>query len=250
MISQKEFYKLYNKNSPRNKNRNIGPIDAKLFLRDMSLPVAYVMAKHNVNANIITFLFFVISFIGNALFIIPTFYTFLIMVILHEISQILDCVDGQLARYRGEYSKYGELYDEFAHTLTGMSFMMAFGIRLYLETGQIIFLILGGIGMGARAFDILEKHTTKTIIENEYSNKLKPIIKKLYFIYVFDEVRLFAMVTLAVYIVQLLFFEINLVAFIFIGYVLFAFLDRIVYKFALVIKKSFAVEKKEWKGWE
>lgn len=250
MMAQKKFYYLYNKNSPLNGNRHIGPIDAKLFLRDLSLPVAYVLARHKVNANTVTFFFFVMSIIANLIFIIPSPSTFILLVMLYETAQLFDCVDGQLARYHGTFSKFGELFDDFAHTLIGMSFMMAFGIRLYFETGRVFFLLIGAVGMGSRAFDILEEQTVNELKDNAYSEKLKSLVRNIHFLYTFDEVRFFTMVALCVYLFQIMIVKsLPLTSTLFTAYALFAFTDRVLYKVFLVMKQSAKTERRVWKGW-
>ncbi len=139
MPSKQVFYELYNKNSPKNPKKKIGPVDAKLLLRDLSLPVAYSLAKIGVSANTVTVAFLIISLIGNTLFIIPSIYTLLVLIILGEFAQLLDCVDGQLARFHGTTSLYGRYFDKLSHELINGSFLFAFGIRVFLETQSPIF---------------------------------------------------------------------------------------------------------------
>lgn len=254
MISQREFYELYNKNSPFNKNRNLGAIDAKLFLRDLSLPVAYFCAKKGISANTITVVFLLISLLANALFAIPSIYTILSLIIIHETAQLLDCVDGQLARYHGVSSKYGKSFDTLAHVLISGTFMLAFGIRLYLQDNQIIFLILGGVGAFAKSFEqqleiekisILEALTLKKIY---YHSRLGR-----YFMYGFQsmitEVRIFVVGILLLTLIQPIVTGIRLVELSFVVMVLVTFLESLVYRIYLSIKQLNLVERKVWKGW-
>lgn len=254
MVTIKEFYNLYNKNSSINRNRQSGPIDAKLFLRDMSLPIAYFCAKKKISANIVTFIFLVVSLFANALFIIPSTYTLLALIILHEIGQLLDCVDGQLARFHGVSSKFGEEYDSLAHVLISGTFMLAFGMRLYFVNGQEIFLILAGIGAFSKAFEHQLVNNQETILDNSLIKKLYSRSKiKRYLVYTVEslasEVRIFAILILILTSIQKT-INVNLVEASFIIFVLYSIFENLIYKIYLTIKQLNFVEVKHWKGWQ
>lgn len=254
MMSRKKFYKLYNKNSPKNKNRNSGPIDARLLLRDLSLPVAYFLARRGVSANKITLIFLAISLLANALFIIPSFYTLILLIILLEIAQLLDCVDGQLARYQGISSKLGHNFDTLAHVLITGTFIIAFGIRLYLQTDQVMFLILSSIGAFFKAFEhqieVSKLPITESFAIRRYYQSSK-IIR--YIVYgletIVREIRVFAILILFLTLVQRFVLNINLVGLSLVALVLFAFLESFVYRIHLMLKQVKTVEYKVWKGW-
>lgn len=254
MITIKEFYKLYNKNSPNNKDRQHGPIDAKLFLRDLSLPVAYFCAKKGISANIITVVFLAVSLIGNGIFIIPSLYSLIALIFLHEVGQLLDCVDGQLARFHGITSKYGENFDTLAHVLISGTFMLAFGARLYLESGQYLFLVLGGIGAFSKAFEHQLIADKETILDNQVIKKLYHNSKiKRFAVYTVEsiasEVRIFAMLLLILSLIQKMFF-INLTNLSFIFLVSYSVIENLLYTSYLTIKRLNRVETKIWKGWQ
>lgn len=254
MVTIKEFYNLYNKNSPYNKKRQFGPIDAKLFLRDLSLPVAYFCAKKDVSANLVTIIFLVVSLIGNALFIIPSIYTLIALVILHEVGQLLDCVDGQLARFHGVTSNFGENFDGLAHVLISGTFMLAFGLRLYSENGQAIFLILAGVGAFSKAFEHQLINAQETILDNSQIKKLYSGSKiRRYLVYgiesVASEVRIFAIIILALVSIQKI-INVNLVEISFIIFVVYSLFENLIYKIYLTIKQLNFVEVKAWKGWQ
>ncbi|OGE07927.1 hypothetical protein A3I53_04530 [Candidatus Curtissbacteria bacterium RIFCSPLOWO2_02_FULL_40_13b] len=254
MISQKEFYELYNKNSKRNISRNSGPIDARLFLRNLSLPIAYLLAKNNVSANAVTVVFLLIALAGNFLLVIPSVFTIILLIIFHEVAWLFDCVDGQLARYHGTFSKYGENFDTLSHVIVSGTFMLAFGTRIYLESGQAMFLLLGGIGAFAKAFEQQLEISKKSISE---SPKVKSMyyhskIRK-YIVYgvqtIITEIRIFSIVVLILTLIQPNTIRINFVELSFIAMVLVVFLESFVYKIYLSIKQLGFVERKVWKGW-
>ncbi|MCH2392405.1 MAG: CDP-alcohol phosphatidyltransferase family protein, partial [Nitrospinales bacterium] len=66
------------------------------------------------NPNRLTTLSFIVSLFGAA-FILPYSYqNFVTAVILIQLSHVLDCMDGQMARYRGILSPAGSFYDKIA----------------------------------------------------------------------------------------------------------------------------------------
>lgn len=254
MISQKEFYELYNKNSPKNKNRHVGPIDARLFLRDLSLPIAYFLARKKVSTNKITLTFLLISLFSSALFVIPSFYTLLFLIIFLEIAQLLDCVDGQLARYQGVSSKFGDNLDRLAHVLIAGTFIIAFGIRLYLQTDQVMFLILGSIGGFFKAFEHQIEASELPITESPAIRRHCQGSKfRRYIVYGLDtilrETRIFAFFVLVLTLIQLAIPYINLVGLSLVGLVLFSFLESFVYRIHLMLKQVNTVDHRVWKGW-
>lgn len=254
MITKEEFYNLYNKNSPQNKQRDEGPIDAKLFLRDISLPLAYYCAKKNVSPHFVTVLFLMISLTANVLFAIPSIYTLISLIILHEIGQLLDCVDGQLARYQGISSKFGENLDSLAHILISGSFMLAFGTRLYLANNQPLFLILGGIGAFSKAFEHQLIIDRQTLVNNQYFKKFYSNSRfKRYLVYLIEslitEVRLFAIALLILTFVQPFISKIGLADLSFIILILISFFENLLYRIYLSVKQLNIVQQKVWKGW-
>jgi len=253
VITKKEFYLLYNKNSPRNRKRNIGPIDAKLFLRDLSLPVAYLLAKFGISANAITILFLLISIAGNVLFAIPSLLTLILLIVLQELAQMLDCVDGQLARYYGVSSKYGEDFDSVAHILTSGTFMLALGLRFYFQTGLVVFLVLGGIGAFSKAFEHQLEISDDSIVKNESIAKfIKGSFVRKLFVYSFQSlisgVRFYAMLLLILTLLEA-FLNFELAAASVVFYVAIVFADSLLYKVYLTYRKLAIVERKKFGGW-
>ncbi|GEM_PF-5176411 len=254
MIKKELFYILYNKNSPRNKNKNYGPLDARIFLRDLSLPVAYFLAKVGIKPHTVTTTFLIISIVANIIFIIPSIYTLIILIIFHEIAQLLDCVDGQLARYQGISSKFGERLDSLAHSMISGTFMLAFGIRLYLQNNEAMVLILGSIGAFAKAFEhqfeIDRDLVLDTVGIKRFYYKSKILQNLIYFIQsMITEIRIFAFMVLIMELIFQGIVNINIESVSFSVLVLFSFLESVLYKTFITYKQLRFVEFKTWKGW-
>lgn len=106
-------------------NINWEYILTNLVYRRISVPIAEKMSKKRVSPNFITILAFIVG-LSSA---VVLFYSPLTSVALIFISQILDCVDGDLARISGRVSVKGayldRLFDRF------VDFALIFAISAY-----------------------------------------------------------------------------------------------------------------------
>lgn len=75
-------------------------------------------------------------------------------VVVFELSYVLDCADGMLARFRGTASPVGHLLDFLMDELKAFLLLAAVAVRLYLEQRDVRFLLLGLFGLVALASGI------------------------------------------------------------------------------------------------
>jgi len=95
------------------------------------------------NPNRLTTLSFIISFFGAA-FILPYAYqNFFIAAILIQLGHVLDCMDGQMARYRGILSPAGSFYDKIADFIKIFIFFAAVSFAAFEETNNVTVVFLG-----------------------------------------------------------------------------------------------------------
>ncbi|MES1176262.1 MAG: CDP-alcohol phosphatidyltransferase family protein [Myxococcales bacterium] len=78
----------------------------------------------------------------------------ILAVIVFELSYVLDCADGMLARWRGIASPVGHLLDFLMDELKAFCLLAAVAVRLFLEGGDTRFLLLGLFGLVALASGI------------------------------------------------------------------------------------------------
>jgi phosphatidylglycerophosphate synthase len=71
-----------------------------------------------------------------------------------ELSYVLDCADGMLARWRGTASTVGHLLDFLMDELKAFLLLAAVAVRLFRERGDTRFLLLGLFGLVALASGI------------------------------------------------------------------------------------------------
>ena len=67
--------------------------------------------------------------------------------LLYQLSYVLDCADGQLARMRGTTSPLGADLDFLMDELKALLVLGAVSVRLWLERGDRRYLLLGVIGL-------------------------------------------------------------------------------------------------------
>jgi hypothetical protein len=68
-------------------------------------------------------------------------------VVVFEFSYVLDCVDGMLARLRGTQSTVGHLFDFLMDEIKAFAMLGAVSIRLWRQTHDDRFLVLGVVGL-------------------------------------------------------------------------------------------------------
>ena len=71
----------------------------------------------------------------------------IVAVLVFELSYVLDCADGMLARWRGTASPVGHLLDFLMDELKAFCLLAAVAVRLYLEQKDVRFLLLGLFGL-------------------------------------------------------------------------------------------------------
>src|SRR5450755_5016600 len=64
-----------------------------------------------------------------------------------ELSYVLDCADGMLARWRGTASPVGHLLDFLMDELKAFLLLAAVAVRLFREHGDVRFLLVGLFGL-------------------------------------------------------------------------------------------------------
>jgi len=123
-----------------------------LVYRRISVPIAEKMSKKQISPNSVTIVAFILG-IASAF---AVFYNIILSVVLIFTSQILDCVDGDLARISGKVSAKGayldRLFDRF------VDFALIFAISAYSHLWIEGFLAL---------FATLMVSTTRLMAEKE-----------------------------------------------------------------------------------
>ena len=95
------------------------------------------------NPNRLTTLSFIYALLGAAYILPFSYQNFLIAAMLIQLSHVLDCMDGQMARYRGISSPAGSFYDKIADFIKIFIFFAAVSFTAFEESNNITVVFLG-----------------------------------------------------------------------------------------------------------
>jgi phosphatidylglycerophosphate synthase len=110
--------------------------------------VVALLAKTPVTPNQITLSAFVVAFVASAMVVLlPGYLGLLAAIVVFELSYVLDCADGMLARLRGIASAKGHLLDFLMDEIKAFVLLAAVAARLFLESNDTRYLLLGLVGL-------------------------------------------------------------------------------------------------------
>ena len=95
------------------------------------------------NPNRLTALSFISALLGAAYILPFSYQNFVAAAILIQLSHVLDCMDGQMARYRGISSPAGSFYDKIADFIKIFIFFAAVSFTVFEESNNITVVFLG-----------------------------------------------------------------------------------------------------------
>jgi len=119
--------------------------------------------------NLITFFSLITALLSTALIIIGGQVNFYIAAGLINVSHILDCMDGQMARYRETSSRLGNYFDKITDFIQIFFWFGAIAYAAFLQTHSIIPIFLAFTGVSFYSLRVYVKYVT-IFIEVEYDN--------------------------------------------------------------------------------
>lgn len=147
-----------------------------LYLRKFSPYFTRVFIKASMSANAVTWLMILCGFLAAVMVLIPGLWGLFLPVFFTQLQMLIDCCDGEVARWNEKYSPLGTFLDKLGHYIAEGSIAIAFGLKAagyslgvstlqweYAFLGTLLaVLILFNKGMNdavhvARAFSGLEK---------------------------------------------------------------------------------------------
>lgn len=164
-----------------------------LFIIDRySYSISPLITKHliktNLTPNMITVMMMLSGIIGAIFFAIPSIAMKIIGTVFIHLWYILDCCDGEVARIKKKYSKFGKEIDYTAHILNHPLFTVAFmlsmmQLKIYNSTFVgIIFMIIIIINLMFRnmlLFNSIYEEKMKSDIINDMGKQKVSIKKRL-----------------------------------------------------------------------
>jgi hypothetical protein len=114
--------------------------------------VVYALRNTPVTPNQVTFLSSLVAAGAGAMFaLLPGHLWLIAATLVFELSFVLDCADGQLARLRKQSSPLGHLLDFLMDELKAMFLFGCIAYRLWSQSGDELFLLAGLGGLFALA---------------------------------------------------------------------------------------------------
>jgi len=102
---------------------------ASLYLRDVSPYLTWVLLKTRVSANQVTGLMILVGWSVAAALLIPGIWGAALALVLGQLQMLVDCCDGEVARWRGTRSPAGVFLDKVGHYTTEGLIPIALGVR-------------------------------------------------------------------------------------------------------------------------
>lgn len=134
---------------PKSKNK-VSSFWVRLWVRKFSYLITYICLKIGLSANTVSVISAIDALLGCILLSINNTYAMLAGVILINFWIVLDCVDGNIARFLKKSTRSGEFFDAISGYVVCAFAYFATGIAAYHTSTlfgkyQYIFIILGGL---------------------------------------------------------------------------------------------------------
>ncbi|MGC5341716.1 CDP-alcohol phosphatidyltransferase family protein [Streptomyces sp. DT24] len=101
----------------------------RMYMREISLHIDPYLVNTKITPNQLTYLMVVVGVLGGAALLIPGLTGAILAVVLFQIYLLLDCVDGEVARWRKQTSITGVYLDRIGHYLCEAALLVGFGVR-------------------------------------------------------------------------------------------------------------------------
>jgi len=101
----------------------------KLYMRRLSPYLTRLLIRTPLTPNGVTWLMILVGFAAAGVLTLPGLWPAVAVVLLIQLQLLLDCSDGELARWRGVSSPAGIYLDRMAHNLTEAALPIALAVR-------------------------------------------------------------------------------------------------------------------------
>lgn len=100
-----------------------------LYMRRVSPYLTRMLLRTPLSATAVTWLMIPVGVLGAAALTIPSVWGAVLAVALIQLQQLLDCCDGEMARWRKTFSPAGVYLDRIAHHTATAALPVALGVR-------------------------------------------------------------------------------------------------------------------------
>jgi phosphatidylglycerophosphate synthase len=102
---------------------------ASLYLRDVSPYLTWWLLKTSISANGVTGLMILTGWATAAALLVPGIGGAMLALVLGQLQMLVDCCDGEVARWRGSSSPAGVFLDKVGHYSTEALIPVVLGVR-------------------------------------------------------------------------------------------------------------------------
>ncbi|MCZ7434414.1 CDP-alcohol phosphatidyltransferase family protein [Streptomyces sp. WMMC1477] len=101
----------------------------RLYMRELSLRCDRYLVNTRITPNQLTYLMVVAGVLAGAALLLPSLGGAILAALLIQLYLLLDCVDGEIARWRQQTSVTGVYLDRVGHYLAEAALLTGFGLR-------------------------------------------------------------------------------------------------------------------------
>ncbi|MBL4574781.1 MAG: CDP-alcohol phosphatidyltransferase family protein [Opitutaceae bacterium] len=119
--------------------------------------------------NLVTVLSLLVALIASVLIVVGGQINFIIAAVLINVSHILDCMDGQMAKYRGSSSRLGNYFDKVTDQIQIFFWFSAVAYAAYSQVQDVKVVFLAFTGVAFYSLRVYVKYVT-IVIEVEHDS--------------------------------------------------------------------------------
>src|SRR5690625_146087 len=137
--------------------RNAEHWSGRLYLRRLSIHLTRLLVPTVISANGVTWMMALVGVIGAVVLVIPSWWALVICALLMQLQVLIDCSDGEVARWRGTSSAVGIYIDRIGHYFTEALLPVGFGIHVdggvnHIGMNTMLGLVVGLIVLFNKSF--------------------------------------------------------------------------------------------------
>jgi phosphatidylglycerophosphate synthase len=158
------------------KDRNTHFVDKfikveKYINRPLASLIVRAVLNTKITPNGLTYTNFILGILAALLFSRGEYVYFILGGISIQLSAIVDCADGMLARAKDMCSDYGALLDLFLDRITDFFLVVGIAIGVYSATLDVNLLIIGLLAAGLLALQANLFYITKRLLNNNQTGE-------------------------------------------------------------------------------
>lgn len=137
----------------------------RYFTRPLASLLVRMVFKTNVTPNQLTLISFFVGLSASFVYLKGEPRFFLLGGILAQLSSIIDCSDGMLARSKGLTSRYGAFLDLFLDRITDFFLMSGIAVGYYFYSQNLMLLIACLLGIGLYFLQVTLYYLTRNYLQ-------------------------------------------------------------------------------------